>query len=510
MKRLDKFKFVIYLFLLTGCSNLPPTGFNYVEINKDDSPSETIHKAAHVVPTEQQMMWQELEFTCFICLGVNTFTDREWGTGKEDPAIFNPEQLDAHQWCRVAKNAGMKLVLLTCKHHDGFCLWPSKQTDFTVASSPWRNGKGDVVKELSTACKESGLKLGVYLSPWDMNQQTYGTEEYNDFFIKQLTELLTQYGPVAEVWFDGACGEGPNGKKQIYDWERYYKTVRDLQPGAVIAIMGPDVRWVGTETGYGRETEWSVIPISEKEQKQIAEHSQQQAGSGIFIPSGDRMKKDLGSRELIMKAQGLIWYPSEVDVSIRPGWYYHENQDTLVKTPEKLVDIYYSSLGRNSILLLNLPPDKRGLIHDNDIKSLMGMKEILDQTFHNNLAAKAKIKASESRTGFPPTMLIDEDPKTYWTTKSNDKDAILDLDLNGFKTFDRLMLQENIRNGQRVEEFLMEYFDGDNWLEFTRGSTIGYKRLLRFEPITCNMVRLKILSSRDCPEINELALYSSN
>lgn len=480
----------------------------YVDIEAEDTDEQIIKKAANLVPSERQLSWQELEFTCFICLGVNTFTDREWGTGKEDSAVFNPTQLDARQWCQVAKNAGMKLMLLTCKHHDGFCLWPSEYTDFSVASSPWKNGNGDVLKELAEACKEFGLKLGVYLSPWDMNQSTYGTDAYNDFFVNQLTELLTNYGAVAEVWFDGANGEGLNGGKQVYDWERYYQTVRRLRPDAVIAIMGPDVRWVGTETGYGRETEWSVVPTSEKEQAKIAENSQQLAGSGTFIPSGDRMAEDLGSREKILNADGLVWYPSEVDVSIRPGWYYHAREDSLVKSPEKLVDIYYSSLGRNSLLLLNLPPDKRGLIHENDIKSLMGMKDIIDRTFQTNLMEGAYVIA-ESTNLHPASNIIDGNKNTCWSINNNLPDKKIEFDLKRVKVFDRVLLQENIRNGQRIEKFSLESLQNEKWEQFAQGTTIGYKRMLRFDEVKAQKVRLIIHSSRDVPEISEIGLYKS-
>lgn len=505
-------KFMIIILIVVSafsCKEQKKSWVQYVPITQTETESEIIYKAAHVVPSERQMTWQELEFTCFVCLGVNTFTDKEWGTGSEDPVLFNPTELDTRQWCRVAKDAGMKLMLLTCKHHDGFCLWPSQYTKHTVAASPWRNGKGDVVKELSEACEEYGLKLGIYLSPWDRHEQIYGTEEYNDFFVNQLTELLTNYGEVSEVWFDGACGEGPNGKKQVYDWDRYYQVIRKLQPHAVIAVMGPDVRWVGTESGYGRETEWSVVPVSTKEQEKIAANSQQTVTGGSFIPDGDRRKKDLGSREKIINASGLIWYPSEVDVSIRPGWYYHSREDSLVKTPEKLVDIYYNSLGRNSLLLLNLPPDERGLIHENDIKSVLGMRKIIDETFSENLAKNSVGKFDETAKGFYPKNILDGDTKTFWTTTSGITNCTLELELDGVKSFDKLLLQENIRNGQRVEAFNLEYWNGSQWHVFAEGTTIGYKRLLRFEKVNSSKVRFNILSSRDYPEISELGLFKS-
>ncbi|MCX6286397.1 MAG: alpha-L-fucosidase [Bacteroidetes bacterium] len=350
---------------------------NYAAISPGLPIDSILKIAAHIRPSEQQAAWQELEFTVFFHFGINTFAGLEWGKKDVGSGIFNPSGLDARQWIRTAKEAGARLAILVAKHHDGFCNWPSKYTDYSVKNSPWREGKGDLVKEVSDACKEYGLKFGIYVSPWDIHSQYYGTEEYNTYFKNLLTEILTQYGEVDEVWFDGACGEGPNGKKQEYDWIGYYGLVRRLQPQAVIAIMGPDVRWVGTESGYGRETEWSVVPLSSVSLESIAANSQQTAGAGIFLPPGDMMQEDLGSRDKIRDAGGLIWYPAEVDVSIRPGWFYHKGDDSLVKSPEKLVDIYFSSVGRNSVLLLNLPPDKRGLIHENDIKSLRGMLHLI-------------------------------------------------------------------------------------------------------------------------------------
>ncbi|RHR43275.1 alpha-L-fucosidase [Parabacteroides sp. AF18-52] len=463
---------------------------------------EKARLAAHVVPSDRQLEWQQMEFTCFICYGVNTFTDAEWGTGKEDPSVFNPTELDARQWARTAKDAGMKMILLTCKHHDGFCLWPSAYTDFSVASTPWKDGQGDLVREVADACKEYGLKFAVYLSPWDMNHPDYGTEQYNDYFVNQLTELLTQYGRVDEVWFDGACGEGPNGKKQEYDFMRYYELIRRLQPQAVIAVMGPDVRWVGTESGYGRDTEWSVLPAAVSSLTAIAESSQQETGSGTFLPEGDKMAQDLGSRTLLADARGVIWYPSEVDVSIRPGWYYHASEDTSVKTPQKLIDIYYSSIGKNSLLLLNLPPDKRGLIHENDISSLMNMKRILGKTFEKNLLKKAVSSTGEIGD------LTDGRLETYW--QGSGKTNTIEISFEGEEEFDRLLLQENITEGQRIERFTLECQVGDTWQMVTEGTTVGYKRILRFAPVRCNKVRIVVSESRDLPQLSEIGFYKAS
>lgn len=344
------------------------------------------------------------------------------------------------------------------------------------------------------------MKLGVYLSPWDRNSSIYGTEAYNDYFVNQLTELLTNYGEVAEVWFDGANGEGPNGKKQVYDWQRYYQTIRKLQPDAVIAIMGPDVRWVGTESGYGRDTEWSVVPASMQDQDEIAAKSQQQTGT--FRPKIDPMAEDLGSREKLYGADGLAWYPSEVDVSIRPGWFYHPDQDDKVKSVEKLLDIYYSSVGKNSLLLLNIPPDTRGLIHENDANILKEWRQAIEATFKTNLAANARIKGVKKMG-----QLLDNSLDTYHRGKATKQMYRIKLDEP--KTFNRLVLQENISLGQRVEAFKLEAKVDGKWREITEGTTIGYKRILRFPELTAQQLKLSILETRARPALAEFGLYRS-
>lgn len=478
---------------------------NYVEILPTDSEEVIINKAARVTPSAKQLDWQKMGLTAFLHFGINTFSNREWGDGKEDPANFNPEQLDAEQWVKTCKEAGMKLIILTAKHHDGFCLWPSKYTDHSVKSSPWKNGNGDIVKELSLACQRYGMKLGIYLSPWDRNSQVYGTDEYNDYFVNQLTELLTNYGDVAEVWFDGANGEGPNGKKQVYAWQRYYTTIRKLQPNAVIAIMGPDVRWVGTESGYGRDTEWSVVPANTQDEDKIAATSQQKAGT--FRPEVNAMAKDLGSREKLLTADKLVWYPSEVDVSIRPGWFYHPDQDNKVKSVEKLLDIYYSSVGKNSLLLLNIPPDTRGLIHENDAAILKKWRETLDETFKVNLAKKAKMTFEKSPSSSNSKNLVDGNYDSYWQAEGNT--PVIQIQLKGTKTFDRLKIQEQISIGQRVEKFKIEAKVDDKWKTITEGTTIGYKRLLRFNRVSTDELRLTILESRANPALAEFGIYKA-
>jgi alpha-L-fucosidase len=475
---------------------------NFTIIPPGTSAEEVIHIAANIVPSPRQLRWQKLELTAFFHFGINTFTNREWGTGKEDPKIFNPTHLDANQWVKVAKDAGFKQIILTAKHHDGFCLWPSKYTEHSVKSSPWKNGKGDVVREVANACRKQNMGFGIYLSPWDRNSPLYGSgEAYNDYFVNQLTELLTNYGRIDEVWFDGANGEGPNGKKQEYDFGRWYKLIRKLQPTAVIAIMGPDVRWVGTETGYGRETEWSVVPTDNLDQSAIASNSQQGVA---FKPQGDMRGDDLGSRDKIIHAKGLVWYPAETDVSIRPGWFYHQEENDKVKSPEKLLDIYFHSVGRNSVLLINIPPDKEGLINEADIGSLKEWTGLSNKIFKNNLAKGAKITSSN---GISKQAIIDDSYFTYWTTKGKDTSAVIELKLENKSIFNVLMLQENITVGQRIEKFELDYWNGNEWKKAAEGTTVGYKRLLQFDPVTTGKVRLKIISSRLNPTIAEMGLY---
>lgn len=490
-------KRLLSLLLASTCLHAAAQQQNMVWIAPTDSLPQILHKAVQVTPTPRQLRWQQLELTAFFHFGINTFTNREWGDGKENPQLFNPSQLDARQWVNTVKAAGIKQVIITAKHHDGFCLWPSKYTQHSVASSPWKNGKGDVVKEVADACREAGIGFGVYLSPWDRHEPSYGTEAYNTFFVQQLTELLTQYGQVDEVWFDGANGEGPNGKKQVYDFDRWYKVIRKLQPQATIAIMGPDVRWVGTESGHGRTTEWSVVPANHLDPAAVAANSQQDLA---FKPAGDMMGDDLGSREKISKAKALVWYPAETDVSIRPGWFYHASEDSLVKTPEQLLDIYFHSVGRNGVLLLNIPPDKRGLIHEQDVKTLQQWRQRRNDIFRRNFLASAQCTLANA------PLLLDRKDSTACTLDQQ-RDMQIEWNWRGIQTFNVLLLQEDIRKGQRVENFVLEYLSGDGWKVAATGTTIGYKRLLRFPAVRTAAVRLRITGTRANPELAEMGIY---
>ncbi len=496
------------LLLLSCWVGMPVAGFaqlytkgNYVPLPAQPSQAATVRAAAHVVPSPRQLRWQQLELTGFIHFGMNTFTNKEWGDGTESPALFNPTALDARQWVRACQAGGIKQIIITAKHHDGFCLWPSKFTQHSVKNSPWKNGQGDVVKEVADACRQQGVGFGVYLSPWDRNSPYFGdSAKYNNYFVNQLTELLTNYGRVDEVWFDGANGEGPTGKKQVYDFNRWYALIRRLQPTAVIAVMGPDVRWVGTESGYGRPTEWSVVPTEAQQQASVAANSQKEAA---FAPK-NRMGDDLGSRDQLKQAQALAWYPAEIDVSIRPGWFNHPTENNQVKTPAQLTDIYNSSVGRNGVLLLNIPPDKTGLISQPDIASLRAWNAARTKTYATNLLRSSKITGANAAQA---AALLDASYRTYWTTSGHDTTATLTFTLPTPQQFDVLQLQENITVGQRIEKFVLEYKRGAAWQPLATGTTVGYKRILTFAPVRAQQVRLRILSARLQPTLSAIGLY---
>lgn len=490
----------VFVFLFVLFSNWGLYAQNYVTIDVNDSPEDIVRKAASVKPTERQLNWQKLEITGFLHFGINTFTGMEWGDGKASPKLFNPTNLDTDQWVRVAKESGINLLILTAKHHDGFCLWPTKTTDYSIKNSPYMNGQGDILKSLAESCKKYNMKIGVYLSPWDRNASVYGSEAYNEMFRNQLNEVLSDYGKIDEVWFDGANGEGPNGKKQEYDWASYYSLIRKLQPEAVIAVMGPDVRWVGTETGYGRDMEWSVVPANNLEQNNIAAGSQQQMN---IKPMGDMRDKDLGSRDRIKQAKGLVWYPAETDVSIRPGWFYHAHEDAKVKSPEKLLDIYFNSVGKNGVLLLNIPPNKEGLIHDSDEKSLLGWKNLRDMIFNNNLLDQKDVKLMKSAT----RKQVKDKGERMWTTKKEGQQLVLEYEFSKPTQFNILQLGEFIKWGQRVEEFDIEVKKHGVWERIGEGTTVGYKRILILPTVEAQAVRIRVLESRVKPFVDKVGLY---
>jgi alpha-L-fucosidase len=443
--------------------------------------------ADSVKPSPRQLAYQRMEMIGFAHFTVNTFTDKEWGDGTESPAIFNPTQFDAKQWVQACKEAGIKQLILTAKHHDGFCLWPSKLTEHSVKNSPWKNGKGDVVKEVSDACREAGLKFGIYLSPWDQHEPKYGTAAYNDFYKAQLRELLTNYGEISEVWLDGAKGE--NARDMTYDFNGYWQLVRELQPNAVLfSDKGPDVHWIGNERGFAGETKWSKMDTS---QVTIG------TSKTDYLNTGD--------------PNGTSWVVGECDVSIRPGWFYHPREDGQVKSVAQLLDIYYKSVGRNGVLLLNIPPDRRGLFHENDVARLKEFRKVLDETFETNLAKNKPIQASSTwNEEYPAYNLTDGKLDTYWASDNASNKATLTLNLGGPTTFDRILLGEGIEFGQRVNQFIIEAVVDGIWQPLTSGTTIGYKRLLRFDPVTVNQLRLTVYTAGKPIVLSEFGVYKAS
>lgn len=442
------------------------------------------------LPNEDQVKWQHLEYYMFIHFGPNTFTDVEWGDGKEDPKVFNPSDVDCRQWASTAKAAGMKGIILTAKHHDGFCLWPSKYSTHTVRESLWKDGKGDLLKELSDACKEYDLKFGVYLSPWDQNHPSYGTPEYNQIFANTLDEVLSNYGEVFEQWFDGANGGSEGGKKQVYDWDLFHQTVYKNQPHAIIfSDVGPGCRWMGNEKGVAGATNWSTMNIEGFE-----------PGHGA-PPTQILSEGEIG---------GKAWVPAETDVSIRPGWFYSPSTDDKVKTVEQLMDIYYTSIGRNSNLLLNVPPDRRGRIHPNDSIRLMEFRKAREEAFNENLIIGAEITATNTRNGFEAKNMIVDNYDTYWASQDNILNPTIEIDLKKEQAFNRLLLQEYIPLGQRVSSFKVKYWSKEkgDWADLTEATTIGYKRILCFPEIQTNKIKIE-LEALASPLISTIGIYNA-
>ena len=459
------------------------------------------------VPTAAQVVWQRMEMNLFCHFGPNTFTGLEWGEGTEAEDIFNPTALDCNQWVAVAKNAGFQGIILTAKHHDGFCLWPNPVSTHTVRESAWRNGKGDVLKELSEACKKGGLKFGIYISPWDRNAPTYGTSAYNKVFLKTLRSAHKHYGPIFEQWFDGANGEGPNGKRQVYDWKKFNAQTLKLQPNAVIfSDVGPGCRWVGNEEGTCGRTCWSRLDVEGRE-------------PGNNAPSQDTLNAG--------NYNGACWIPVETDVSIRPGWFWRESEHP--KSVQELLKIYYNSVGRNSLLLLNVPPDNRGLIPAEDSLRLMEFRAALDSIFARDLAKEALILRTYPYGRYEwilpkkPTCpsllmpepkkyivsnLVDDNYDTYWATDDTVATAWVEFDFNFPQTFNRVLLQEYIPLGQRVEKFHIEVEDENgNWRTIAEETTIGYKRIILTETVTTKKVRIVIDQSRASIVLNRVGLF---
>lgn len=466
-------------------------------------------RLTQVRPSERQLALESMEFYGFVHFTVNTFTDKEWGDGTEPETIFNPENLDANQWAEAMADAGMKGMILTCKHHDGFCLWPSKYTSHTVANSPFRGGKGDVVREASEACRRHGLKFGIYLSPWDRNNSAYGTgDAYNDYFAAQLTELLTDYGDIFAVWFDGACGEGKNGKKQAYDWDRYYEIIRRLQPQACISVCGPDVRWCGNEAGDTRPAEWSVVPRRTADTEKVAEKSQQTDEGGFRTRRLTAKDRDLGSRSILRGENNLIWYPAEVNTSIRPGWFYHKAEDNCVKPLKELLHVYFNSVGGNATFLLNIPPTPQGLFHAKDVERLHELGDYIRAAFAVNIMDEANL--SSSTAGIDSELLAavrrDDDCNTL-VLDDGKHELELDFSWNEEQTVSYIILKEDIRKSQRIEKFTIYAECDGSFNQIYSAEAVGYKKICCVKPVGTRHIRIQISKSRLAPTLKFVGIY---
>jgi len=445
------------------------------------------NKKNNPVPTQSQLVWQDMEYYFFAHFGPNTFTGLEWGKGTEKAEVFDPKDLDCDQWCRIAKAAGAKGIMITAKHHDGFCLWPSKYSTHTVRESQWKNGKGDVLKELSAACKKYGLKFGVYLSPWDRNHPAYGTPKYNDVFVNMLKEIFTNYGPIWELWWDGANGEGPNGKKQVYDFARFEKVVRKLSPNTIIfSDIGPDARWCGNEKGYAGKTNWDLLDTAGFKR-------------GAGAPPTDTLN------------QGNVWgknfIPAECDVSIRPGWFYHQKEDSLVKTPQQLFEIYSKSVGRGANLILNVPPDERGLITKYDSASLMGFKKLREESFANDLSRKGtsffvnnKKKTIAVNTDYSNNKILERITAPHSQS--------IEIEFKNAQKMNCIVLEEDLKEGQNCAKFTIQLLNKNKELiKEINGTTIGHKRILTFPETDVRAIKFSIQSQKEPTRIGEIESY---
>lgn len=444
--------------------------------------SNCIEKANAVVPSKAQLEFMNTEFIAFIHYGMNTFCNTEWGTGREPEKYFKPADFSAKQWVNTVKSAKMKGIVLTCKYSDGFCLWPSKYTEHSVKNSPWRDGEGDLVKELSEECAEQGIKFGIYLSPYDMHEESFGSEKYNDFFVNQLTELCTNYGDIFCVWF-----ERDNSGKQNYDWQRYYDTVKKHQPNAMICNCGPDIRWCGNHVGIGRQSEWSVVS------KELINNA----------PSKKLVEPDLGSRKKIKKAQELVWFPSITDMSLRPGWFFHETDNFDVKVLSKALDVYFKSVGNNGTMILNISPSHSGRIDKIDVEHLITLGVQLDIEFRDDLSEDGKFD-DEGHDGSHSAKLINSG-KSYF--KNTGKKSVITLDMGEVKSINKIVLAENIETGQQVEKFKLYYYFDKKWHKIYGGTTIGRKKICPVPPMDARRLKLVIEKTRDFATLTTFKVY---
>lgn len=468
-------------------------------------------RLVQVIPHQRQIVYQEMEFFCFIHFTVNTYTGKEWGTGDEPENIFHPVKMDAKQWAKAAKDGGMKGIILTCKHHDGFCLWPSKYTEHSVKNSPYKEGKGDIVKEVADACREYGLKFGIYLSPWDRNSKYYGEgDAYNDYYVNQLEELLTSYGDIFVVWLDGACGEGENGKYQSYDWDRYFEVIRRLQPNACIFGCGPDIRWCGNEAGQTRPSEWSVVPADMADAEKVSSLSQHEDNIKFRERGIDSTLMDLGSRERLKNEEKLIFYPAETNFSIRPGWFYHPEEDDKVRDFENLKDIYLKSVGGNTTMLLNVPPTPEGLLHEKDVAVLSQLGNFIREAFADNIALQAQMSSLPLTDvqGNDVQVLKTDDMDSYFENPVGMRELEIALEWEKEQRIAYLVLKEAIQFSQRVEQFAISCIREEGTEETVcEGTVIGRKKIVPLGDIKTRKLKVRITDARVAPILSFIGVY---
>jgi len=479
----------------------PDYGWCIDNNGKDINTPET-ERLVSVLPSERQLEFMKMEYYNFIHFGINTFYNREWGNGKEDISRFKPCKLDTDQWCEVLKKTGSKGIIITAKHHDGFCLFDSKYTDHCVRNTPF---KKDIVKLLSESCKKYGMKLGVYLSPWDRHEKTYGTDEYNDYFVNQLTELCTNYGELFCLWFDGACGEGKNGKKQVYDWKRYYETIRRYQPDAVISISGPDVRWIGNEGGRVRKSEWSVIPKALDTNEAVAENSQHNADETDKMAKLGERDEDLGSRELLEKYNALTFKPAEADVSINLGWFHTSNifaHARKGRSAEALADIYFNSVGGNASMLLNVPPDRNGLIGKSEIRRLESFTRLIKAPFEKEI--KECTFSAVTKEG-------DRNPFIENSHLFKDNELAVSVSFDSVKKIGLISIREGLTKSQRVEKFrILVKDEHKSYFPVYDGTVIGSRKIIRLDyPVDTDEILILPLQARANPALRDIHIYEA-
>lgn len=472
---------------------------------------EEDERLVKIVPTPRQIAYQEMEFFCFVHFTVNTYTGQEWGSGTEEEALFHPVKMDARQWAKAAKEGGMKGLVLTCKHHDGFCLWPSQYTEHSVKHSPYRDGRGDIVKETAEACREFGLKFGIYLSPWDRNSPYYGQgKAYDDYYVNQLTELLTNYGDIYVVWLDGACGEGKDGRLQRYDWDRYFEVIRRLQPQACIFGCGPDIRWCGNEAGHTRPSEWSVVPADMANAEKVSALSQHEDNIRFRERGIDSSQMDLGSRSRLEKEKELIFYPAETNFSIRPGWFYHKEEDAQVRSFENLREIYLRSVGGNTTMLLNIPPTPEGLFHETDVAVLKKLGTFIRESFRNNLLELADMESvpGQGVNGEKINAVREDTYASYFQNPAGQREMTVTIRWKEEQILHYLVIKEAICFSQRVEAFSVSWKNEEGSMESCfEGTVVGHKKIVELEGIKTKELRIAITDARVAPILSFIGVY---